>query len=270
MAKLYQWHVIAYILNEITEDWESVPAREIFAHPIMQRWYVVSKSDAKGRSLVNMVDRRLQERTSPDSTTVGSKRKLKPYLFDKTTDSKWYLTQRGRSFVNDEIIPTFGEQIISDFGDLGGGTMAEKVKETLPNSHEEARRQVLRVVNERRGQYKFRKSLLDAYNHQCAITKSNATEALEAAHIKPFGGGGSMEVSNGLLLRADIHTLFDLNYLTIDPESRKVELAEALQDTDYSYLHGREIKPTDSRDNEPSKEALIWHNEFSKKTRLYL
>ena len=51
-----------------------------------------------------------------------------------------------------------------------------------------------------------------------------------------------MEVSNGLLLRADIHTLFDLNYLTIDPESIRVELSEALRDTDYSDLQERKIK----------------------------
>ena len=78
-----------------------------------------------------------------------------------------------------------------------------------------------------------------------------------------------MEVSNGLLLRADIHTLFDLNYLTIDPESFRVELAEALRDTDYSYLHDKKINIPKSSDNLPSKEALIWHNEYSKKTRVY-
>ena len=262
-----QWRVIGYVLNDMTEEGESVPAREIYTHPIMQKWY--AQSGAKVSSHVRMIDRRLQERTSRDSVTVGSEPRHEPSLFDKTVNATWYLTPSGRQYVENQIIPDFEGQILSEFGEPSIDKKTESKEKTLPKTHDEARRKVLRLVNERKGQPRFRNSLLEAYERQCAITRSNATEALEAAHIRPFGGGGSMEVSNGLLLRADIHTLFDLNYLTIDPESFRVELSEALRDTDYSDLQERKIKIPKSSDSLPSEEALIWHNEYSKKTRVY-
>ena len=262
-----QWRVIAYVLNDMTEEGDSVPAREIYTHPIMQKWF--AQSNAEVYSHVRMIDRRLQERTSRDSTTVGSEPRHEPSLFDKTVHATWYLTPSGRQYVKNQIIPDFEEQILSEFGDPSAESKIEPKKKKLPKTHEEARRKVLRLVDERKGQPRFRNSLLEAYGRECAITSSNATEALEAAHIRPFGGGGSMEVSNGLLLRADIHTLFDLNYLTIDPESFRVELAEALRDTDYSYLHDKKINIPETRNSHPSKDALIWHNEYSKKTRVY-
>jgi putative restriction endonuclease len=53
---------------------------------------------------------------------------------------------------------------------------------------------------------------------QCAVTKEHSIPALEAAHIKPYSLGGFHEVNNGLLLRADIHKLFDKGYVTITPD----------------------------------------------------
>ncbi|HZZ18730.1 MAG TPA: HNH endonuclease signature motif containing protein, partial [Opitutaceae bacterium] len=74
---------------------------------------------------------------------------------------------------------------------------------------------VLGQIVRRRGQKEFRESLLVAYDQRCAITNCDAVDALEAAHIIPYQGSATNNVTNGLLLRADIHTLFDLGLIAI-------------------------------------------------------
>ncbi|HEX5102814.1 MAG TPA: HNH endonuclease [Pirellulaceae bacterium] len=126
----------------------------------------------------------------------------------------------------------------------------------IAESVDEEHNRVLREVAERRGQDKFRNALIAAYDGHCAITGCDAVPALEAAHITPFGGAGSDDVRNGLLLRADIHTLFDLNLLGIEPESLAITLAERLLGTFYADLSDRKLlTPVDSS-AEPNFEAL--------------
>ncbi len=110
-----QWRVIGYVLNDMTEEGESVPARDIYTHPIMQKWY--AQSGAEVSSHIRMIDRRLQERTSRDSVTVGSEPRHEPSLFDKTVNATWYLTPSGRQYVENQIIPDFEGQILSEFGE---------------------------------------------------------------------------------------------------------------------------------------------------------
>lgn len=85
----------------------------------------------------------------------------------------------------------------------------------------------VREVAERRGQEPFRKALLNAYDGRCAVTGCDAVDApLEAAHISPYRGPQSNHVTNGLLLRAHIHTLFDVDLVCVRPEDLRVVLAE--------------------------------------------
>ncbi len=79
------------------------------------------------------------------------------------------------------------------------------------------REKQLAEITKRQGQPEFRKSLLQAYHGKCSITGFDVEDALEAAHIIPFYGEQSQSITNGILLRADIHTLFDLYLLSIDP-----------------------------------------------------
>lgn len=79
---------------------------------------------------------------------------------------------------------------------------------------------MLRAIRVRRGQPKFRADLLAAYGGRCAVTGCDVAEALEAAHITPYGDGGTYEVSNGLLLRADLHTLLDSKRVSFDAGRR--------------------------------------------------
>src|SRR6266849_1655721 len=73
------------------------------------------------------------------------------------------------------------------------------------------------VVTPRLGQGSFRLLVTDAYGYRCAMTSERTLPVLEAAHIRPFAAGVEHALSNGLLLRSDLHTLFDLGYVTVDP-----------------------------------------------------
>src|SRR5205823_2979542 len=79
-----------------------------------------------------------------------------------------------------------------------------------PISIEDGRR---RIQASRQGQFAFRAALIEAYGGRCAMTGCDILEVLEAAHIVPYRGPSTNAVSNGLLLRADIHTLFDLGLI---------------------------------------------------------
>lgn len=92
----------------------------------------------------------------------------------------------------------------------------------------DARERVLISIVRRQGQSQFRQQLLKAYKGKCAISGNDVEQALEAAHIIPYRGLETNTTSNGLLLRADLHTLFDLNLITIDPQTMKVLIAPKL------------------------------------------
>ena len=124
------------------------------------------------------------------------------------------------------------------------------------------RKKTLKEVARRQGQPKFRKNLLAAYGGKCAVTGCDANAALEAAHIMPFLGPKTNHVSNGVLLRADIHTLFDLDLIGIDPKSLKVVLSEELRGTCYDELEGRMLALPGNAKAHPSRAALRekWKN----------
>lgn len=115
---------------------------------------------------------------------------------------------------------------------------------------------VLREINARRGQTKFREQLLAAYQGRCAITGCKAEPALDAAHIIPYSGATTDHVANGLLLRCDIHTLFDLNLLRIHPVSRTVVVSKSLLGTEYAKLAGKKLREPRSPQERPHKAAL--------------
>jgi putative restriction endonuclease len=86
------------------------------------------------------------------------------------------------------------------------------------------------VVRPRLGQGAFRVIVTDAYERRCAITGERTLPVLEAAHIKPYSSGGPHEPENGLLLRSDLHTLFDQGYLTIDADQLKVVVSSRIRE----------------------------------------
>jgi len=119
----------------------------------------------------------------------------------------------------------------------------------------------------RLGQGAFRVIVTDVYRRQCALTNSHILHVLDAAHIRPYSDGGTHTPSNGLLLRQDVHTLFDRGYLTVSPDYH-VQVSRRLKDEfdngkEYYALHGKSILLPDNPVFRPSPEQLRWHNESS-------
>ena len=94
----------------------------------------------------------------------------------------------------------------------------------------------------RRGQPQFRKTLLEAYAGRCAFSDFDGEAALEAAHIIPYRGDTTHHPSNGLLLRADLHTLFDLGLLSVDTAAMTILASPKLASTMYAGLAGRTVR----------------------------
>ncbi len=120
------------------------------------------------------------------------------------------------------------------------------------------------LVKPRLGQGAFRMIVTEAYHRKCAITGEKTLPVLEAAHIKPYSKEGPHAVNNGLLLRSDLHTLFDQGYIGID-EDFKVKVSTKIREEfdngrDY-YAHQNQkllILP-DGLNEQPSREYLAWH-----------
>ena len=132
-----------------------------------------------------------------------------------------------------------------------------------PEDQADAREWVNRAVVLRRGQKQFRDKLLLAYGERCAITGFDCVDVLEAAHISPYLGEHTNDVTNGILLRADIHTLFDLGLFTIDPTSMAVELNGALPASMYAFLQGKTLRVPMNPQWRPSEAALSEHRRWS-------
>ncbi|RMQ47074.1 hypothetical protein ALQ04_100821 [Pseudomonas cichorii] len=123
----------------------------------------------------------------------------------------------------------------------------------------DARKRTLSSIVRRQGQKSFRKKLLKAYEGQCAVTGCSIEALLEAAHIVPYQGADTNVVSNGLLLRADIHTLFDLGLVWVNPDSLLVELADALKQSEYGTLDQKPLSLPSTLSDRPSAKALQSH-----------
>ena len=117
----------------------------------------------------------------------------------------------------------------------------------------------------RLGQGIFRVVILDAYGRQCAITGERVVPVLDAAHIKPYAQEGTHDPRNGILLRSDLHTLFDKGYVTVTTDYH-FEVSKHVREDyenghEYYALHGQAIHVPDRAVYQPSVENLAWHNE---------
>ncbi len=115
----------------------------------------------------------------------------------------------------------------------------------------------------RLGQGAFRIVVTDVYDRHCAVTGEKTLPVLDAAHIRPVANGGVHRIDNGLLLRSDVHTLFDRGYVTITPDHRFRVSARLRADWDngkpYYELNGNRIWVPGSESERPEREVLQWH-----------
>lgn len=140
---------------------------------------------------------------------------------------------------------------------------AEAIGRSDPDDEGEGKKKILREVAIRLGQPKFRDELVQAYGGKCAVSGCAILQILQAAHISPYNGAKTNHVTNGILLRADIHTLFDLGLLRIDSESRVVSIASPLHGTEYEQFAGKRIADPAKNSQWPLKAA------FAKKIEMF-
>ena len=118
--------------------------------------------------------------------------------------------------------------------------------------------------------FAFRVLVTDAYHRRCAVTGERTLPALEAAHIRPFSEHGPHRVNNGLLLRADLHRLFDTGYVTVDDDGGGAfrfvvssRIREEFENgRDYYQLHDQHlVNIPNSREERPNREFIEWHHQ---------
>ncbi len=151
-----------------------------------------------------------------------------------------------------------GRRIWTDVMDRIG---RRKIAEPAP---EGARYGTEVVIQPRLGQGTFRVLVTDVYRRRCAVTGERTLPVLEAAHVRPYAEGGRHELTNGIFLRSDRHTLFDRGYVTITPDYR-LEVSRRIRDEfengrDYYALHGRDVRVPAAPDQRPAPILLDWHN----------
>jgi putative restriction endonuclease len=118
----------------------------------------------------------------------------------------------------------------------------------------------------RAGQAAFKALVLDAYGRRCAITGDKIVPVLQAAHIRPITDEGQNRIDKGLLLRSDVHTLFDRGYLGVHPNKRTLMVSPRLRtewgngEEFYQRAHSAEpISTPDRKADRPNTEFLTWH-----------
>lgn len=190
------------------------------------------------RLIINEGDRRSREEPGANSSKVSLR---------KLDDELWYVHKydehAGEGLLIRGIKPARDvvDAVSSQTGDDDRGP--EDVRQ-------------LRAIHVRRGQRDFRDRLLSAWSRRCIVTECHIEGLLEAAHIVPHAQELDYRTSNGLLLRADIHTLYDLGLLSID-EFMRVHLAPELKASEYKSYEGKRIRRRPDRfDDTPSPDAL--------------
>lgn len=206
-----------------------------------------------------------------NNPTIGCIVLTSPIFFKKedwiSTPSDWkQSTQQGKSYSTDTEI---GRQLWNEVERLLQkylNLMPDEEKSQFMLEEPEAmyRKSILTKV--RIGQGAFRVLVTDAYNRKCAISGEKTLPVLEAAHIKTYADSGPHFISNALLLRSDLHKLFDSGYLTITPQL-KVEVSKRIKQEfengkEYYRFHGSDLYNLPSRlMDKPGEKFIEWHNE---------
>jgi putative restriction endonuclease len=110
----------------------------------------------------------------------------------------------------------------------------------VPSSQDDRERK-FKLLNGRQGQNEFRNNLISVYGSYCMITGINVVNVIEASHICPYRGEKDNHILNGLLLRADLHKLFDSDLLGINPESLEVEIHPLIGETKYKKYQSQKL-----------------------------
>ena len=217
------------------------------------------------KSLQELVDRMTHYRKSPQTkgSEIGCNILTEPFFFPEQDwvpiPENWSAPiQRGLTY---------------DTNDRYGADLWAQVKQRIKNTvsigindFPEQRYGNEYLARARLGQGSFRVLVTDAYHRRCAVTNEKTLPVLEAAHIKDYSQSGPHRTNNGLLLRADIHRLFDDGYVTIDPDLKFIVSSRVKEQfengKEYYRFHGQKLQNLpESLSDLPSGEFIKWHNE---------
>lgn len=145
---------------------------------------------------------------------------------------------------------------------------AQMIRATVPSEMADvfqARYGTPTFVTPRLGQGAFRVAVTEAYGRQCAVTGGKVLPALDAAHIRPYSEGGYHTKSNGILLRKDIHSVFDAGYATVD-ENYRFLVSKKVKEVfnngeEYLRLDGKTLRLPIGKPDWPNPDFLRWHNQ---------
>jgi hypothetical protein len=160
------------------------------------------------------------------------------------------------------IVERFGGGVVSEGKTEGTEVAVPSTEFSWADEIRNHKDEILSDLTERRlnwqkvrpVQGKFRDDLFDLYHGKCLLTSCTVKEALEAAHVLPHNGDPVRDrPDNGLLLRRDLHTMFDAMLWSIDPKTNKIRLARRLSDRSYGALEGKVT------DHHVDQDALLFH-----------
>jgi hypothetical protein len=170
-----------------------------------------------------------------------------------------------RNLTNDQYLALMPKGAASEAAVTAEQKMIDAAGGYSPKSASDGRKKVVRSIALRRGQQRFRANLLWAYDGRCCITGTTSREVLEAAHIHSYADSGTNSTRNGLLLRSDIHVLFDLYLVSIHPSSGTVYCAKKLRKkAAYASIHGKKAKFPIQKKFSPDPKLLRKHFDQTK------
>ncbi|OGS61684.1 HNH endonuclease [Flavobacterium sp.] len=182
--------------------------------------------------------------------------KIKPY-YDKGYNRNMSMQSISKTFFEDffnkEYKQLLNEVIYPEADDADNNLLSDVFSGDYVPNDEDERSKIYRSIVQRRGQKKFRDEVRELYGDKCVITGCEILDILEAAHINPYKGEKDNHASNGLLLRADIHTLFDLDLIGIEPNELKVHLNEIIKKDGYEFLQNKILLTSNKK---PNRDAL--------------
>lgn len=208
---------------------------------------------SRGNHSVNRRPRRADTGNAYDQLIrLGRGRGVRFDLYDPAVHGVWALVDVGEDKLRPRFLGSSDELSLEGIREVSAAA-------GLFDITEDARRRTLTLIAQRDGQPAFRKALLAAYEGRCAVTGCAIEELLEAAHIVPYRGSHTNLIGNGLLLRADLHKMFDLHLFRIDPATHTVHLSEALRSSEYACYEGAQLRLPEDESLAPLAEALGHH-----------
>jgi hypothetical protein len=236
--------------DEFAEECDGQPRRAFIYHRSEKRVLTEYMLSVTGPYAdLNYGDGFGEANSSPDrKLDIGTVRLKFTDDFRTAVKSVWFKRQGRKRFEEYDVPTSWSTRLErSDNGAF------------LPGDSDLRKRTTLSAVL-RPGQMRFRAKLLSVYGGRCAITGCPIRQALEAAHIMPYRGSLFNHIQNGLLLRSDLHRLFDACMFSIDPRSLRVSLCRSLQALDdYRQLDGKRIAVSKQPKLRPALIALQDH-----------